>query len=110
VLLQWAAVKELQVDEWYMVELTDLSRPDSHAHRAFTRANALAVPEEWRPDDPEGHLLRWRVSIVLVTGRRHDGSFVYTFGGRASEDRLLTWVGAIPTPSATPTPPVTPEA
>jgi LysM repeat protein len=110
VLLQWAAVKDLQEDEWYMVELADLTRPDSHALRAFTRANALRLPDEWRPDEAAVHLLRWRVRIVRVTGQRQDGTFVYTFGGRASVERLFTWLGALPTPTPSPSPPATPSA
>jgi LysM repeat protein len=110
VLLQWASVKDLSSDEWYMLELTDLSDLESHALRAFTRQNALRLPEGWRPEDPTEHLLRWKVSIVRVTGQRQDGSFIYTFGGRSSQERLLIWLGAIPTvtPSPSPEPSPTP--
>ncbi|UCG24813.1 MAG: LysM peptidoglycan-binding domain-containing protein, partial [Chloroflexota bacterium] len=106
--LQWVAVKDLAADEWYMVELTDLSTAGSHPVRAFTRQTSFQVPSSWRPPLPESHLIRWRVSIVQVTGERQDGSFTYTFGGSNSEDGYFTWLGAVPTltptPSATPTP------
>jgi LysM repeat protein len=105
-LLQWVAVKDLTDSEWYMVELTDLTDLDSHPLRGFTRDNAFRVPGDWRPDEPADHRFRWRVSIILVTGRREDGGFIYTFGGRSSEDAYFTWLGAIPT--ATPTPTLTP--
>lgn len=104
--LQWVAVKDLAEDEWYMVELTDLSAIESHPLRGFTRQTSFPVPDTWRPHVPETHLLRWRVTIVQVRGEREDGSFIYTFGGNSSEDAHFTWLGALPT--ATPTPSATP--
>ncbi len=106
-LLQWVAVKDLALDEWYMVELTDLSAVGSHPIRGFTRQTSFQVPSTWRPPVPENHLFRWRVSIVQVTGERQDGSFIYTFGGSNSEDAYFTWLGAVPSP--TPTPSATPS-
>lgn len=106
--LQWVAVKDLADDEWYMVELTDLSEPDSHALRAFTRQNSFQAPSSWRPPIVEYHQFRWRVSIVQVTGQRQDGTFIYTYAGRPSSERTFTWLGAIPTPTPTPTPTLTP--
>jgi hypothetical protein len=40
---------------------------------------------------------------VQVTGRRSDGSFTYTFGGRDSADAFFTWLGAVPTSTPLPT-------
>lgn len=106
--LQWAAVKDLTADEWYMVELTDLSDVESHPVRGFTRQTSFQIPPVWRPDVPETHLIRWRVTIVRVLGERQDGSFIYTFAGNSSDDAYFTWQGAVPTatpiPSATPSP------
>lgn len=111
VVLQWVAVKDLAVDEWYMIEVRDLSTFNQHPVRGFTRENAFRVPESWRPDDEEYHPLEWRVSVVRVTGQREDGGLIYTFGGRSSEPATFTWLGAIPTPTPTPTntPTPTPE-
>lgn len=106
--LQWAAVKDLDQDEWYMVEVTDLTNVDTHPLRGFTRTNSFTVPHTWRPQEPTSHLFRWRVQIVKVTGNRTDGSFIYTFGGSKSEDKYFYWVGAIPTPTQTFTPTITP--
>lgn len=105
--LQWAAVKDLAPEEWYMVEVTNLTMPDSHPMRGFTRRTAFRAPASWRPPVEESHLFRWRVSIVLVTGERLDGSFIYTFGGNRSENGFFSWLGAVPTP--TPEPTNTPE-
>ncbi len=104
--LQWVAVKDLAEDEWYMVEMTDLSAVASHPLRGFTRQTSFQVPGSWRPAVPETHLMRWRVTIVRVVGERQDGSFIYTFVGRSSQDAYFTWVGAVPTatPTASPTP------
>jgi LysM repeat protein len=108
--LQWAAVKDLTQNEWYMVEVTDLTDVDSHPRRAFTRQTSLRVPADWRPTDETTHQFRWRVSVILVTGRRADGGFIYTFGGRTSADAFFAWRGAMPTPTATPTPSPTPQS
>lgn len=108
VVLQWVAVKDLAPEEWYMVELTDVSEVGVHPRRGFTRQNAFRVPTSWRPEEEVYHDFQWKVSIVRVTGRRDDGGFIYTFGGRASDAGFFTWLGAIPTP--TPTPTYTPTA
>ena len=110
IVLQWVAVKDLAADEWYMVEVIDESVPGAHPLRGFTRQNAFQVPGRWRPHDEELHPFRWRVSIVRVTGQRDDGGFIYTFGGRSSEEGRFTWHGAIPTATPTPTSTPSPEA
>lgn len=104
--LQWAAVKNLGPDEWYMVELRDLDDRYSLPHRGFTRDPSFRVPVAWRPLVDEARRMQWVVSIVQVTGRRSDGGLTYTFGGRASEPSHFLWQGAVPT--ATPTPTFTP--
>jgi LysM repeat protein len=89
--LQWVTVKDLGEGEWYMVELTDLTQVDSHPMRAFTRQTSFQLPEQWVPQDPGSHDMRWRISIVRVTGQRGDGSFIYTFGGETSDDAFFRW-------------------
>jgi LysM repeat protein len=95
VVLQWVAVKNLAPDEWYMVELTNLTLVDSHPFRAFTRQSSFVVPGAWGPPltgvASGESTYRWRVSIVRVTGQRSDGSFTYTYGGNPSQDALFTW-------------------
>ncbi len=88
----WTAVKDLTPDEWYMVELTDLTAVDSVPYRGFTRDTAFRLPDNWRPDDGnEGQEMRWRVSIVQVTGERTDGRFIYTYGGQQSQPAYFIW-------------------
>ncbi len=102
--LQWVAVKNLDESEWYMVELADLDVLDGIPYRAFTRDNAFQLPTSWRPIVPELHQMRWRISIVQVSGQRDDGEFIYRYGGQSSEDAFFSWLGAVPTATPTPTP------
>jgi hypothetical protein len=102
--LQWVAVKDLAETEWYMVELTDLDNLDAAPWRGFTRDNAFHVPSTWRPEIPELRNMRWRISIVQVTGQRIDGELIYEYGGRSSEDAYFSWLGAVPTATPTLTP------
>lgn len=108
--LQWVAVKDLTENEWYMVELMDMDALDALPFRAFTRDTSFHLPSSWRPTVPELHQMRWRVSIVQVTGQREDGEFIYTFGGQNSSEATFNWLGAEPTatPTSTSTPTITP--
>jgi LysM repeat protein len=109
VTLQWTAVKNLADDEWYMVELTDLDNVDGLPYRGFTRDTAFQLPSSWRPAVEETHVLQWKVSIVVVNGRRADGRPIYTYGGQTSAPAYFSWEGAIPTPTPLPTATPTPE-
>jgi LysM repeat protein len=102
--LQWAAVKDLDESEWYMVEVTDLTDVDSHPMRGFTRQTSFKVPGAWHPQVPELHDYRWRVRIIQVIGEREDGSFIYSYGGANSDDAGFSWLGADPTSTPAPTP------
>jgi LysM repeat protein len=106
VALQWLVVQDLAPDEYYMVEVTDLTAVDSRPRRGFTRQTSFQLPTDWRANEAAVHEFRWRVSIVRVTGQRTDGSFIYTYGGSASVDGAFLWLGAVPTatPTLTPTP------
>lgn len=108
VVLQWTAVKDLESNEWYMVELRDVENRDSLPHRGFTRDPSFRVPQEWRPEVEATRRMEWLVSIVQVTGRRSDGGFIYTFGGRSSQKAYFLWEGAIatitPRPALSPSP------
>ncbi len=104
--LQWTAVKPLNESEIYMVELVNINDLDGLPKRGFTRDTAFQLPSRWRPTTPDLFEMRWRVSIVQVTGTRSDGLPIYTFGGSSSADATFSWLGAVPT--ATPTPTQTP--
>ena len=91
IVVQWAAVKDLGQDEWYMVEVRDADDRDALPHRGFTRDQSLRLPDEWRPGDGEQRRMQWQVSIVAVTGRRSDGGFIYTFRGTAGTPSYFLW-------------------
>ena len=91
IVVQWAAVKDLGEDEWYMVEVRDADDRDALPHRGFTRDQSLRLPDEWRPGDGEQRRMQWQVSIVAVTGRRSDGGFIYTFRGTAGMPSYFLW-------------------
>lgn len=103
VTLQWTAVKDLAQTEWYMVELTDLDEIDALPRRAFTRDTSFQLPIAWRPAEAASHRLRWRVSIVQVTGERSDGIKIYTFGGEPSTAGYFSWEGVKAEATATAT-------
>ena len=94
IVVQWAAVKDLAEDEWYMVEVRDMDDRDSLPHRGFTRDQSLRLPDEWRPSGTGQRHMQWQVSIVAVTGRRSDGGFIYTFRGTAGAPSTFLWEGA----------------
>ncbi|MCB0036868.1 MAG: LysM peptidoglycan-binding domain-containing protein, partial [Anaerolineales bacterium] len=110
VALQWLAVKDLTAEEYYMIEVTDLTDPTAHPRRGFTRSNSFQLPSSWRAPENAVHEFRWRVSIVHVTDFRADGSPIYTYGGRTSADATFFWLGAVPTATPTATPTLTPTA
>ena len=107
IILQWTAVKNLEPNEWYMVELRDADERNGLPKRGFTRDQSFVVPQDWRPQVNEGRRMEWRVSIVQVTGHRSDGGFIYTFGGTSSLPAWLEWHGitspAVGLPAASPT-------
>ncbi len=94
IVVQWAAVKDLAEDEWYMVEVRDMDDRDSLPYRGFTRDQSLRLPDEWRPSGTGQRHMQWQVSIVAVTGRRSDGGFIYTFRGTAGAPSTFLWEGA----------------
>ncbi|MCB8962492.1 MAG: LysM peptidoglycan-binding domain-containing protein [Ardenticatenales bacterium] len=104
ILLQWAAVQDLNADEWYLVELVDLDDFAAYPQRAYTRDNSFRVPSNWRTDTTAAHRYQWRVTIVLVVGERQDGEFIRTFEGLPSEPRVFDWAGGPAPVTPTPTP------
>lgn len=89
--LQWVTVIDLLPDEWYMVEIIDLTDVNSHPRRAFTRHTSFQLPGEWHPLDNLAHRFQWRVTIVNVSGRRQDGGFIYAPIGNSSRLEHFTW-------------------
>lgn len=93
VALQWAAVKTLAPDEWYMVDMRDLDQRDALPRRGFTRDQVFYVPADWLPETVTSHTMQWHVSIVRETGRRSDGGLIYTLAGETSRPGQFIWSG-----------------
>ena len=84
VTLQWLAERPLAADEWYMIEVTELTDPSARPYRAFTRQTSFQIPTDWQ-NDSEATDWRWRVSFAWATEQRIDGELVYAYGGPVSE-------------------------
>ena len=91
ILLQWLGVDQLAADQWFMVEIFDLTDVNRPPLRAFTQANSVQVDPQWQADDDRPHRYRWQVSLVQATGEREDGSLIYTYGGPVSAPRQFVW-------------------
>lgn len=86
--LQWLAQRSLVDDEWYMVEITDLSSENNRPRRAFTQSTSFQIPAIWQSDQSQKGTsisYRWRVSYVQIIDQRDDGEFVYAFSSPRSE-------------------------
>ena len=83
--LQWIADRDLAANEWYMVEVTNLSDVSMRPFRGFVQQTSFQIPDEMISAEST---YRWRVSYVLVSGERSDGEFIYAFGGPSSESRF----------------------
>lgn len=84
VTLQWLAERSLNDNEWYMLELTNLSDPTARPQRVFTQQSSYQIPATWYADSPNAQF-RWRVSYVQVSDERANGAFVYSYGGPSAE-------------------------
>ena len=82
VTLQWIADRDLGIQEWYMIEVTNLTDLTARPFRAFVQQTSFQLPETLVAAEAT---YRWRVSYVLVSGERTDGEFIYAFGGPSSE-------------------------
>jgi LysM repeat protein len=88
VLLQWVARRDLAADEWYMVELTDLTDPQGRPLRNFTRQTSFQVPESWLTSADFPARYRWRLSYVRLAGDPA-GTLRYTWNGPAAEQQFV---------------------
>ena len=83
VTLQWLSERDLAPDEYYMVEVTNLSDPLARPQRIFTRQNGVRLADAIT-DEADGDTFRWRVSYVRAE-QEQSGAFAYGYGGPSSE-------------------------
>ncbi len=82
--LQWLTERTLAENEWYMLEVTNLSNPTARPQRVFTQQSSYQIPETWYADSAEAQF-RWRISYVHVLSEQKNGAFVYGYGGPSGE-------------------------
>jgi LysM repeat protein len=103
VTLQWAAVGQLEENEFYQVTIEDIT--DGTGLRKivdYVTDTKYIIPSSFRPADPSPHIIRWWVTTVRDLGITSSGESQYESAGAVSVKRGFTWSGAAP--EATPTP------
>ena len=83
ILLRWLAERDLTENEWYMVEVTNLTDFNQRPHRAFTRQTSLKLPAEWIGAESADY--RWRLTFVTLTPS--DKADVWTYQPRGSAEQ-----------------------
>lgn len=93
VLLQWASVSVLQVNEWY--ELSLVLPTGVVSDTILTRATAWRVPLDMlQAASEDGRRFGWRVRVV-----REAEEDTYADAGASSEVRFFIWREPTPTPT-----------
>ena len=80
---QWVTQAELQGNEWFMLELFNLSNGDAHPRRYFTQETSWQLSAEQLPEIETD--FRWRVRIVTISKQLADGNYVYNSQHQASD-------------------------
>ena len=93
VTLQWTSVGTLRANEYYYVEVEDVTCGCARFVRQATTETRYIVPVEFRPTDSKVHVYRWTVTTVRL---RPGGSAQpeYESAGTTSAARTFTWVAA----------------
>jgi LysM repeat protein len=103
VILQWTVAGFLASDEYYMVEIRNLGRPDSRAVRGFVKTTLWRSPEIIRPATGSIEVFAWRVSVVQGVGKPDDPSFRWERSGLPSGWQTFVWMGVAQAVAPTPT-------
>jgi LysM repeat protein len=102
VTLQWTAVGTLRADEFYIVNVEDVTCNCARTYRQATTETKLIVPATFRHTDATLHVYRWTVT----TGHLRAGDTAlpqYDSAGASSPIRDFIWMGgAAPAATATP--------
>ncbi len=104
VALQWTVVGLLDADEYYMIEVRNLSRPGSRAVRGFAKTTTWTLPDTIQPAAGEIETFAWRVSVVRGDGAPTDSDFLWERTGLPSDWQTFMWMGVSAGPAPTPTP------
>ena len=93
--LQWTSVGTLRPDEFYYVEVEDVTCNCAAFQRQPTTETKWILPAEFQPTDGSVHVYRWTVTTVR---QRPDTAAapVYDPAGTTSPHRVFTWTGRAP--------------
>lgn len=93
VTLAWAAVGLLAGDEFYRVNVEDLTCNCNRRYTTATTQTSLALPPSLRPTEATTHVFSWTVELVRQTGVTSDGQATYEAIGATSPVGTFTWTG-----------------
>ncbi|MBN1318177.1 MAG: LysM peptidoglycan-binding domain-containing protein [Anaerolineales bacterium] len=101
--LQWTVSGFMDEDEYYMVEIRNLNRPNSRAVRGFSKTTSWQMPDSMYPSAGIIETFSWRVSIVRGTGDPTGENFQWERSGLPSDWHSFMWMGleqdSLPTPT-----------
>jgi hypothetical protein len=103
VTLQWASVGELREDEYYEVNIQDIT--DETGQRWIVdhvKDTKYIVPSSFRPTTGVPHIMRWWVRTVRQIQSAESETPRYLAAGAESVKRVFSWTGA--PPPSTPNP------
>lgn len=102
--LQWTVAGFLDQDEYYMIELRNLSQPDSRAIRGFVKTTSWRLPDGVQPPAGVIETFSWRVSVVRGINEPTGGDFQWERTGLPSVWHTFMWMGLNSVSLPTPTP------
>lgn len=88
--LQWAAISELQSNEFYRVTIIDVTGENNIVFRGEVQENILILPASLQPSGSSNHLFMWTVQPVAIIGGDAENP-EYREGGPESEPRYFVW-------------------
>lgn len=102
VTLQWTVAGFLAEDEFYMIEVRPIDRPEARAIRGYVKTTTWRVPDAVRPAVGKSETYSWRISVVRGTGVPGEVDFRWERTGLPSNWQTFMWLGVAS--EATPTP------
>ncbi|MDO9085971.1 MAG: LysM peptidoglycan-binding domain-containing protein [Anaerolineaceae bacterium] len=89
--LQWSSVGTLRSDEYYAVNIEDVTEGEGRRLVEYVTDTKFNVPANFRPNSTVPHILRWTVFVVRQTGSSTDGQAIYQPAGNISNPRTFIW-------------------
>jgi hypothetical protein len=83
--LQWVGVGTLQSEEYYFIEVQDLTT-NAPTYQNVTRATSYELPDLLVPTDGQSHNIQWRVSVAA-----RDANGTFSIVGAQGAWRAFTW-------------------